>query len=739
MNPSRTTIGVLLLTLFFAGPCAADKGRRTEPNRPIVGLVLSGGGARGASHVGVLKVLEELRIPVDIITGTSMGAIGGGLYAYGYSPEEMQQILTQTDWDELFRDRPPRKHLSFRRKADDYNYLIKLEAGFSQGRFAIPPGLIQGQKLNLMLKSLMPQAPANFDDLPIRFRAVATDIETGDPVEFGDGNLITALRASMSIPGVFAPVESDGRLLIDGGMANNVPVLLARELGADVLIVVDLSGELRSREQLTSPLGILNQTIGFQLQRNSDQQLRELRTGDVLIQPDLTGYSSTDFWRAQQMVDIGAAAARSQAQELSALSVSEAEYTRYQEYRRLKLHASPRIDNIVIKNNSKLADAVIRSHLSIQPGQTLDIARLERDLEQIFGLNIFESVDYDIVKTPQETTLVVETRKKQWGPNYLRFGMNVESDFEGQSAFNLASSYTSTPLNRLGGEWRNEIRIGQDQLVSTEFYQPVEKRLRYFVSTNARYSSTHLSQFQDGQQVADYNIAESTIEAVIGRQFGNWGVLQLGVGTGSGKASPRIGDPSSPTTRYDSGYWYTNLTIDQLDSVNFPQNGYITTATWAESEESLGADIEAGYLRLGGLWAGTWNKNTIMFWAGAAGITESDAPLTDTYRLGGLFNLSGYRKSELAGRYVGILRTIYMHELGNSRSVIKMPIYVGGSLEAGNAWNTKEAIQTESLIIAGTLLLALDTPLGPLYLARGYAEGGRSASYLFLGRSFTFF
>jgi NTE family protein len=458
-----------------------------------------------------------------------------------------------------------------------------------------------------------------------------------------------------------------------------------------------------------------------------------------LIQPDLTGYSSTDFWRARQMVEIGVTAAKTHAHQLSALSVSEAEYADYQDYRRRKLHTSPRIDKIVIKNNSKLADDVIRSYLSIQPGQTLDVERLERDLEQIFGLNIFESVDYDIVKNPQETTLVVKTRKKTWGPNYLRFGMNVESDFEGWTAFNLATSYTSTPLNRLGGEWRSEIQVGQDQLVSTEFYQPVEKRLRYFVGARASYSSTRIGQYEDGRQVASYNVSTSLIEADVGRQFGNWGVLQLGVATGSGEVSPRIGDPSIPTTRNDIGYWYTIVTVDQLDNLNFPKHGYAGTATWAESKEFLGSDGEEDHLRLGGLWAGSWKTNTIMFWAATAGAINSDTPVTDAYRLGGLFNLSGYRKSELTGRYVGILRTIYIHELGNSRSVLKMPIYIGSSLEAGNVWNTKEAIQADSLIFAGTLLAALDTPLGPLYLARGYAEGGYAASYLFLGRSFTFF
>lgn len=215
--------------------------------------------------------------------------------------------------------------------------------------------------------------------------------------------------------------------------------------------------------------------------------------------------------------------------------------------------------------------------------------------------------------------------------------------------------------------------------------------------------------------------------------------LRIPVDIITGTSMGAIGDPENPTTRYDIGYWFTNVTIDQLDNLNFPKKGYIATATWAKNEEVLGSDEESNHLRLGGLWTGTWKNNTLVFWTAAAGVIESDAPATNAYRLGGFFNLSGYHKSELAGRYVGILRTIYIHELGNSRSVIKMPIYVGGSLEAGNAWNTTEAIKADSLIIAGTLLFALDTPLGPLYLARGYAEGGRSASYLFLGRSFTFF
>ena len=278
-------IAILLLPLFMAESNASDELQGGQKTHPVIGLVLSGGGARGASHIGVLKVLEELRVPVDIITGTSMGAIVGGLYAYGYTPDEMEELLTNVDWNEIFIDKPQRSQLNYRRKLDDNNFLIKLEAGLKNGKIVIPTGLVQGQKLNLLLKSLTFSAPEKFDSLPIRFRAVAADIETGEAVIMSDGGLATAMRASLSIPGVFTPVKWKDRLLVDGGFANNIPVELARELGADILIVVDLSSEPRKRGELSSPFSILNQTLGFQILHNSEEQLSMMRADDILLQP----------------------------------------------------------------------------------------------------------------------------------------------------------------------------------------------------------------------------------------------------------------------------------------------------------------------------------------------------------------------------------------------------------------------------------------------------------------------
>ena len=734
---------LLLIGLMCAqhsSALGAERGAETgTKERPVIGLVLSGGGARGAAHVGVLKVLEELHVPVDIITGTSMGALVGGMYAYGYSPAEMEKLLAEVDWDDIFIDKPPRSQLNYRRKEDDYNFLIKLEVGLKDWQFVMPTGLVQGQKLNLTLKSLTLNAPKHFDDLPIRYRAVAADIETGEAVVIGDGSLVTAMRASLSIPGVFAPVEWNGRLLIDGGFANNVPVKLARELGADILIVVDLSGEPTPRAELSSPLSILNQTLGLQILRNSAEQLGAMAPEDVLIEPDTGKYSSTDFKSYADLVTRGVSATKTMSSQLQRLSLSENAYKAYRATLRQRKETAPRIDNIVFDNQSRLSTAIVKSHIDMTADERLDLPRLERNLEQLYGLSIFKSVDYEIVQAPEENQLVIKTEEKDWGPNYVRFGINLESDLKGTSKFNVATSYTRTPINASGGEWRTVLQVGHDQRLFTELYQPLDRRLRYYVNSWAAYSETHFARYESGRQAADYIVAASQIGVGAGRLFGNWGNLSIRVNTGSGDTQPTIGDPSVTRNNFNTGSWEIAFGYDQLDSLNFPKNGALLSASWSSSKKALGADVEQDRLNVSLLRAATWGKNTFTLWSGLGGVVHSETPTQGGYAIGGLFSLSGYANSELSGRYAGVLRLIYFRELGGSQSVLTMPFYVGGSLETGNVWNDQHDIGFDSLLAAGSLLIALDTPLGPLYLARGFAEGGRTRSYLFLGRSFTFF
>ena len=702
-------------------------------------MVLSGGGARGAAHIGVLKVLEELRIPIDIITGTSMGAITGGLYAYGYSPTILEKTLVTTDWNDLFQDSPSRAQRSVRRKRDDYNYLIKLEAGFKNGAVTIPTGLIQGQKLDLLLRSLMPNAPRNFDELPVPFRAIAEDIETGEAVAIGRGDIVSAMRASMSIPGVFTPVEHNGRLLVDGGFANNLPVRLAREMGADILIVVDLGSEQLKRDKLVSPLSILNQNMGFMIKRNTKRQLDALTDNDILLQPDLKGYSSADFWRIADMIKQGVAAAKLHTSRLIQYSMTRDTYNARLRILRSKKPVAKIINKIIINNDSKLSPDVIRSYFSIQPGEILNVDSLDKDIQKLYGLNIFERVSYEVKRSDNQTVLTIHVSKKSWGPNYIRFGLNLESNFEGSSTFNAATSITSSPLNSLGGELRTELQVGSDQFISTEFYQPLDKAQNYFASTQATYSELHFARYDNGEQLSDYKSSSATIRLAIGRDFNNQAQLSFGLLKGKGDTDLLIGSRPATEPDFHIGARYVNFVYDKLDNINFPKHGMLSNITWVNSRESLGADVNQDSLAINALWAETWNRNTFIFWTGLTGVINSDTQAADTYGLGGFLNLSGYRKQQLTGRYAGVARLIYLNKIGGNKSLFNTPFYVGASLETGNTWNNTDDINTSSLKTSGSLIVSFDTPVGPLYLAKGFASGGRSEYYFFLGRSFTFF
>jgi NTE family protein len=732
-------LSVPLFILNIENAAAENINIDQSKKRPSIGLVLSGGGARGASHIGVLKVLEELKIPIDIITGTSMGSIVGGMYAYGYSVDEIERLLVETDWDRVFHDEPPRVERSFRRKVDDYNFLIKLEAGIKDGRFIIPKGLLQGQQLSLRLKSLTLLAPRNFDELPIRFRAVATDIESGEAVALSSGTLSKAMLASMAIPGVFAPVEWDGRLFVDGGVANNLPVQLARDLGADILIVVDLSSDLQTRDGLASPFSILNQTLGFSILKNTREQLELLESADILIQPDLSGYSSTDFWLSAEMINNGVTAANLNRQKLGRLSVSDEAFGSYLSEIRQIDRERPTIEKLSFNNQSSLNTEILKSHITIDAGDELDLPTLEENFNQLFGMNIFERIDYEFLHDEDQNELEISAKEKGWGPNYLRFGLIMKTNFEETAIFNLATSHTMTPINSMGGEWRSEIAIGHDQRLTTELYQPIDDRLRYYFRTTLGYYKTHAWQYESGHQVADVEVSYSSLGLAAGRQFGNWGQVEVGAYTGSGDTSTYIGDLSAPREDIKLGAYVVNLVYDQLDSINFPRSGAMANLVWTSHRDELGAGSEFDTYTVEGIWANTWGKETLMLWAGVAGATNSDEPLEDAFSIGGLFNLSGYREAELAGRYAGVLRLLYLHEIGNSRSVFKVPVFVGTSLEAGNVWRQRQDIRFDSLLYSATVTLAIDSPIGPVYLAQGFAEDGRSESYFYLGRTFSSF
>lgn len=736
-----------LMALLLCTLCnvvhADDAAVAQPPHRLRIGLVLSGGGARGVAHVGVLKVLDEMRIPIDAIAGTSMGAVIGGLYASGMSANDIEKLTKSLDWQDAFQDSPSRRALGFRRKQDDSNFLVRYAMGISSEGFKMPMGLVQGQKLTQILRDATVGVAGikNFDHLPIAFRAVATDLETGDGVILKSGDLVTAMRASMSAPGVFEPVDVNGHLLVDGGLYNNLPVDIARQMNVDVLIVVDVTFPLYPRKELTSPLTASNQAISILIRRRTDEQLASLGPHDILIDPNLGSMSAIEFGRAVQAMYRGEEAARAMHDKLASLSVSKEDYAAYLAARAAKHNGNPVVSFVSTDAASQRYEKIVSSLTSNLKGKTLDFKALNEDLARIYALDLFESVDYNVVKQGDATGLDFHLKRKSWGPNYVRVGINLEDDFAGNTRYNLAARLIMTELNPLGAEWLNDFQIGDHPRILTEFYQPLSVRNRYFVAPRFEFGTRSL-QVVDGNNklVAEYRVRATQGNFDFGKEFSDWGEIRAGLFRGKGTSYVNIGDPTLPTQHYDLGGYFTRFSYDTLDSVYFPRRGTQWTVELDANRTGMGADRSLNKLSAQWQVANSFGRHIVVLSVAAGSTLSAPSPTPDYFNyftLGGFLNLSGVTTDSLSGPHFGLARLVYYRQIGHGGSgVLELPAYAGLSFEVGNVWNSRKDASFDSLRHDASLFFGADTPLGPLYLAAGYDDRHRSAFYLFLGRSF---
>ena len=722
----------------LAAPC--DKAGAQAQGRPRIGLVLGGGGARGAAHVGVLKVLKEMHIPVDCIAGTSMGAIVGGLYASGLSPEEIGREIREMDWDDVLEDQPPRPERQFRRKRDDDLYLVKKQLGYESGQLELPLGYIQGQKLDLELVRLTQHVAAirHFDELPIPFRAVATDIETGDEMVLSSGNLARAIRASMAVPGAFDAVELDGRLLVDGLVTNNVPLDVAREMGADIAIVVNVGTPLKERSEITSLLAVIEQYSNIVGHQNVTRQLDTLRATDIYIQPELGDISTSDFNRAAETIGLGTDAARTAGAKLAKLAITSAAYSNHLAARRGQVWEPPIVGFVRIENKSKIGDDVLAHPFQALIGKPLDQKTLKRSIEELYGWNIFESIRYETIEEEGKQGLLVHVRDKSWGPNYLQLGLVLSTDFEGDSTWDIGVSLLKTALNRRAGELRLAVQIGDSPLALAELYQPLDVGLRYFISPQLLFDSRSFSRFEGGEEIEEVRVKRYGGGLAAGRVLGRWGEIRVGLRRYAGDGEVRVGDPATSDFSdfdFDSAEAYLRLYYDMLDNRDWPRSGAISSLEWIESVEGLGADSDFSQLLFTAGLAHSWGKNTLFGAFEFDYTADGVAPVQNRFRTGGFTDLSGFTQDQLSGQQVLLLRSGYYRRLGNIKW---LPAYAGASLEYGNVYEDRGDISLapDEALLAGSVFVGLDTVLGPVYLAYGHAEQGNDSIYLYLGRLF---
>ncbi len=748
--PRRLVPAVIVsAALLWAAPVCSHAAATTSPAvvdgpaniaRPRIGLVLSGGGARGAAHIGILKVLEQLHVPVDAVAGTSMGAVVGSLYASGMSADEIERFIGSVDWQGAFRDRPPREALNFRRKQDDREFLVRAPIGLRGGSLRFPRGLIQGQKLNDLLRSAMlPVADIeDFDRLPIPFRAMATDLSTGQPIAFSHGSLATAVHASMAAPGVFAPVEVDGRLLVDGGLAENLPVDLVRSMGVDVVIAVDVSSRLLPAKDLDSALSVSNQMISILINRETARSVATLGARDLLIEPDLGAMSSADFTQVGVAIASGELAARRVQPSLASLAVPAAEYDRFL----ARGHPSepPIIEFVRVARDSGDYHKFIEAALHPLVGQPADPQTITDAMRGLYGRDLFEALDYAVVRDGDASGLEVSARRKSWGPNYLRFALDLQDDFEGNNNFTAGVRFVLTEVNPYMAEWNIDLKVGEQPLFGAEFYQPLGYASPWFVAPHFKFDSRTVQVRDDQRLLAEYRVHETSYGLDFGRELGDWGEIRSGLLHVAGSTQLHIGTPTlqvPDSTSFRQGGFFVRQSFDRLDSVDFPRHGELFTLEWDAQRTALGADRNADSAQLDWLFARSIERNTLVFWTSAGSALSAAPGVQNYFPLGGFLNLSGVNAAALSGPHFAIARLIYLRKIGSGADgLFDVPTYLGLSAEAGNVWQRRGDASFASARKDGAAFVGLGTPFGPLFVGTGYDQSGTMSYYLYLGRTF---
>ena len=701
-----------------------------EP-RQRIGLVLGGGGARGAAHIGVLEVLEKLRVPVDCVAGTSMGALIAGAWAAGMAPEKMREALAAADWNDMFVDNPEYGEMNYRNKLVSRRYLPGSESGVTKHGVEYQSGVVSGQKIKLFFNQLVRanQGERNVEDLPLPLSIVATDIGSGERVVFRDGPLTTAMRASMSVPGLLAPVDHQGRKLVDGGLVDNLPVAEVRErCKADVVIAVNVGSPLLKAEEVGSLLTVSAQMIGILTEQNVSRSRALLKSGDIYIQPELDGISAGDFPKYAEAAVRGRAATEAVADKLAALTASEAAYASWWSGIEVKRRASPRIDDIEVVGLDKVNPAAIERYLSVQPGDTIRPSVINRDLLRMYGDGYYESVDYTVLTQRDRTLLRIMPVEKRWGPDYARFAINMQADNSQGSGFGLRAAYHQTWLNALGGEMIYHGEIGSTSRLGVNYYQPLDARQRFFFESTAGVGQTRLNVYEDDKRIAQYRDSETGFGAHLGANIGLLGPVRFGWVQRHRYFDLDIGDPSLPKADKSFSGWRASLDVDQFDRMHFPTRGWAAQLAWFESpgNKYARADVD---LRGAYAFGGTVFNARLRY----TGAPRGDLPVYDAGTLGGFLNLTAFAPNQIIGddiRYVGVRGE---QIIGRLPLGLRGDMRVGLALEAAKVGSRYTESNRVGVIDSAALYLGGETPFGPAYVGFGYSTSGVSNLFLFVG------
>ncbi|ENJ1750510.1 patatin-like phospholipase family protein [Vibrio parahaemolyticus] len=755
----------LWVSLFLiATPSVAQVKNEDTPTRPKVAVVLAGGGAKGAAHIGVLKALEEMHIPVDIITGTSMGAYVGGLYATGMSADEIESFIYSVDWNSGYRDRVDRSQRRVRDKEYEDRYQITTDLGLRFGEVRAPTGVVQGQNMLRVLRETTGNLGRfeSFDELAIPYRSVATDILELDEVVIGNGYLVDAMMASMSVPGALPPYKLNGHMLVDGGVVNNMPVDVARAMGADVVIAVDISTDYKTEDDFTGLFTVADQLSNYLVRRSTQQQVETLQEQDVYIRPNVGQMETVEFdkmpWAFQSGYDI----TREMESKLVGLRLSNAEYQKYidhkQEVRKKLVYGDDRVvDEIVIVNNTHYSDVLLTNRLELETGRKIETAEIEKAVENLYALDRFELITYHFEEVDGSNLLVFDVNEKSWGPNYLNFRFFLEDDFDTDSQYGIGMSTNFTNLNSHGAEMALNVEMGTDKLIEAELYSPVLSSQEFFVAGKVAYSSEgrNLPVSDDDSSLSSVNdflpvsYTEFVSEIAIGIQPTLWQELRLGGRYSSGSIELST-LASVGNLDFERRGLFANYRLDTLDDFAFPTRGLLVDLEYLVSHDTSPQEIgqskpedivEDTVYEIDARFKGamSYQRHTLVGQAEYSFVQSKNSSITlDPRELGGFLHLSGIPRNSLIGQNLFFSSLVYRYKwFDNDFGLFEAPVYVGASLEHGGTWSDNDLKLNEApLYNAASIFFGVDSPIGPIMLAYGRTEQNMEAVYLIVGTSF---
>ena len=701
--------------------------------RPRIGLALSGGAALGLAQIGVIQWLEENHIPVDRVAGTSMGSIIGLMYATGMSPLEMQKFAEGIDWNVALLPEPSYRQLSYRRKQDRRDYQVEAALGIKHGLKG-PNGFDPGLGVGLLLDRIaFPESGiSSFDDLPIPFRCVATDMQSGDRVVLHDGSLPRAVRASMAIPGIFTPVEINGRFLADGGMVENIPVEVAREMDAEKVIAIDLQMPLGGKEQLETITGVLSRAVSVMILQNERQSLK---LADTTVAVDTGNFYVTDYDRVPDLIRLGYQSAASQASSLRPYAIEDdAEWQRYLSERNARRRPQPKeVHSVVVNGGDSDTNRRIERRLKSDTGVPLNLRKLEAQLTRTAGEGEFDRLGYEGFTQDGVPALRVTAHEKTYGPPFVDLAVNV--DGSGVAAFNFSAGarVTFMDVEHHGGEWRNDLLLGSSNLAATEFYQPIANS-HLFVAPYAFVSKLPRNAFEGQTRVAVFGDERAGGGFDLGDDSGRRSELRFGYQIFSGKLAPLIGSAGLPALSGSTGEFRTRYVWDGQDSPAIPSKGTRIVANLARVLQSPGLVHPIAQLDVQTSTFIPTSEKTSLFFAAAGGTTfHGTASQFQIFSLGGAFRLGAYLPDEFVGNDYGYASFGFRREFYRLPQLVGKKVYWGGWYEAGSAFNSPDSLIVRGSANAGVMA---DTIIGPIAIFGSVSPTGQSRVNFSIGRLF---